>query len=436
MAKGKLTVAQINEAAPEEKPYTLADGGGLVLQVMPNGSKRWRFRYRFQGKAKMLSMGSLPPTTRAPDLELARKKLAEARNLLEQKIDPSAERKAEKQAHADTFKAVADDWLANREKLAEVDKKTLDTIRSRLDNHILPRIGNKPIAALTTKDCSAVVARLINAEMPEMAKRVRVIMSQVFEHGQETGMCHSNPARKLKKIKRKARSFAAVKEPEPLAELLRMIFGYEHSEVVAAALKLAPLTMLRPGELRHLEWADVDLENSLITIPGHRMKVKETPDGKPRDHLVPLSTQAADILRDLKDFTGSSKLVFPGFRTASRPISDMTLTAALRRMGIGPDVQQMHGFRHTASTLLNELGFNRDWIETALAHVDGSVRGTYNAALYLEGRRSMLQFWADYLDALREGKTPPKPGMVPEFANNCANELKPSQDQLAAILGV
>ena len=422
----KLTANQVKSAQPQDKLTTLADGGGLVLQITSQGSKRWRFRYRYEGVPKMLSLGIYPDTT----LAMARESRSKARQDLACGIDPSQKRQSQRQSQASSFKAVAEEWLESRN---SVEQSTTDVNRARLENHVYPLVGSKPIASVTPQQVLKVLKRLEKKGTPELARRIRVLVGQVFRYAIATTRAEINPAEALRDAIEapKTKGFSFTTDPEQLGGILRAIWSYQYSDAVKAALQLATLTMMRPGELRTLEWADVDLDESLITIPAERTKTK-------RKHLVPLAPIAVNILRELHPFTGEGRLVFPGTRDPSRPLSDMTLTAALRRMDIGSDQQHVHGFRHTASTLLHELGFVSDWVERQLAHVDGSVKGIYNAAEYLPQRRAMLEFWADYLNAMRLGEKLPKANLGAVFSQEleACKRFQPSQEKLAEILGL
>ncbi len=392
----KLTAKQVEAAKPSDKLTTLADGGGLVLQVTPQGSKRWRFRYRFQGSANMLSFGVYPDTS----LALARTKREHAKADLAAGVDPSAKRAEEKESHSQTFQTVAEEFLDQH----DAAEDTTQDMRRRLEMFVFPKVGSRPIREVTSQHLLRCLKPLETSGKLETAKRTRAACSQVFRFAVLHGKAELDVAEALKGAIKppKAKAFSFQKGPIAIGKLMRSIDTYEGQPQTEAALKLAPMLMLRPGELRSLEWENVDLEQGLVTIPGERMKVKRDRNGNERHHLVPLSPQAVRILAELQAITGMGRFVFPGGRGPHRPLSNNALTVALRTMGYSKDDQHAHGFRHMASTELNEMGVKPDVIEAQLAHVDSSVRGTYNAAQYLPERAAMLRQWSDFLDAVRD----------------------------------
>ena len=372
------------------------DGGGLFLFIPTSGSKLWRMAYRFEGKSKLLSFGSYP----ALSLREAREQRDEAKKLLAQGIDPAAhkreEHKARLTAQRDSFQNIAREWHEVR--LAEFSEKHRGTVMYRLETYIFPGIGAKHIAKLDTPDILAVVTPLGQKGLHETSRRLLQIINQVFRYAIATGRAKHNIAADLRGALRPRRVThrAAIVEPSKVGQLLRDIDAYEGYFPLVCALKLAPLVFTRPTELRAARWSEFDLDEKEWRIPADRMKQR-------RQHIVPLSTQAVRILEDLHDATGDGTYLFPSIRTATRPISDATLLNALRRMGYQKQEMSVHGFRSIASTLLNELGYNRDWIERQLAHgEDNDVRAAYNHAEYLPERRRMMQEWADYLDKLRD----------------------------------
>ncbi len=386
------------QAKPAAKPYKLADGGGMYLLVNPSGSKLWRWKYRVAGKEKLLALGAYPDVS----LLAARTACAEARGKLKQGIDVGAERKEAKQTQAvaaavaaDTFEAVAREWLARQDVAAVTAVKN-----EWILGHLFPAIGKRPIAEITARDLLDVLREIEATGKVETANRVKVKAGQVFRHAVVEGKAVADITASLRGALRapKGKHHAAVTDPVRVGELLRAIDGFTGQPVTLAALKLAPLVFVRPGELRHAEWAEFDLDGAIWRIPGEKMKMKAP-------HLVPLSTQAVAILRQLQPLTGSGHYLFPGMRTASRPMSENTVNAALRRLGYDKDEMTGHGFRSMAATRLNEMGWNADAIERQLAHAESNkVRDAYtSAAQYLEERTRMMQAWADYLDSLREG---------------------------------
>lgn len=372
------------------------DERGLYLLLRPQGDRCgawWRFKYRFQGKERGLSLGVYPDVK----LKEARDKRDEARTLLAGGIDPSHQRKIEKQSNALTFQAVAEEWLQlQSHSLAEL---TLAKARWLFGSHIFPEIGSEPIGAISAPLLLSALRKIEAKGANETAQRAKQKCSQVFRYAIATGRADRDPTQDLRGALAPVvtQNHAAITEPVRVGELLRAIDGYVGQSVTHAALRIAPLVFVRPGELRAAEWAEFDLEAGQWRIPGSRMKMGE-------QHIVPLSTQAVAILRDLQALTGRGKYVFPSLRTMARPMSENTLNAALRRLGYSGDDMTAHGFRSTASTLLNEQGWHPDLIELQLAHAErNKVRGAYNKAQRIEERRRMMQAWADYLDGLRSG---------------------------------
>lgn len=402
----KLTDTAIRKAKPGDKTRRLADGGGLYLEIAPAGGKWWRYKYRFEGKEKRLSLGTYPDT----GLAGAREQHAAARKLLAAGIDPSANRKAAKAAGAEraanSFEAIARVWLALKQPVWSAGHHEKQV--ARLENHAFPRIGPKPVAAVGVADLRPIIDRMTKAGTTEQAHRVMAAISSVFKYAVATERAERNPAADLSAAmpQRVKRNFATITDPQAVGALLRAIDGYRGEATTCAALKLAPLTFVRPGELRDARWAEMELDHHdgpRWVIPPARRKLrkaaKESPTTEP--HIVPLSRQAVEILRELHPLTGHREHVFPGVRHPKRCMSENTVNAALSAMGYTGDKLVGHGFRHMASTLLNELGFNSDAIERQLAHKGQGVRAVYNQAKHLPERRRMMQEWADYLDALR-----------------------------------
>ena len=393
--KMPLTDTHIRSLKPEAKPRKYFDGGGLFLYVPPTGSKLWRMAYRFDGKSKLLSFGDYP----ALSLKDARGRRDEAKGLLAKGIDPSAQKKAAKQeqvtAERDSFENIALDW--HRTRLAGFSEKHQGTALYRLNTYILPIIGKKHIAKLEAPEILALVKSIEGKGNHETARRVLQIIGQVFRFAIAMGKIKHNIAADLHGAlrPRKVTHRAAVLEKEKVAQLLMAIDEYAGYFPLVCALKLAPMLFVRPTELRCATWQEFDLEAAEWRIPSERMKMRRT-------HIVPLSRQALTILRELKKFSGDGNYLFPSTRTETRPISDATMLNALRRMGYQKHEMSVHGFRSIASTLLNELGYNRDWIERQLAHGDSNgVRAAYNYAEYLPERKRMMQEWSDFLDGLR-----------------------------------
>jgi integrase len=391
-----LTDTALRNAKPRDSAYKLSDRDGLYLLVSTSGSKLWRFDYRFLSKRKTLALGQYPIVGLAD----ARRACDEARTLLSRGVDPSEKRKVDKLvvtiAAATTFRVVAEEWLSKveREGRAEI---TMRKSRWLLDL-AYRTIGARPIDTITPPELLLALRNVEAKGHYESARRMRSVCGRVFRYGIATGRATRNPALDLQGalIAPKVQHHAAITDPVAIGALLRAIDGYEGSLIVRAALQLLSMVFVRPGELRHAEWAEFDLEAARWTIPAARMKMRAP-------HIVPLARQALVTLRDLQSMTGGGVFLFPSNRTVTRPISENTLNAALRRLGYGSDDMTSHGFRSMASTRLNEMGrWNPDAIERQLAHGErNTVRAAYNHALYLTERIEMMQVWADYLDMIK-----------------------------------
>lgn len=389
-----LTDVQVRNAKPGPKPQKLFDGNGLFLHISPSGGKHWRLKYRFQGKEKLASFGAYPQVT----LQDARRQREEALSLLAGGNDPAVRRKVRQVREKDAFEAIAREW--HKRFGPRWAPKHAETILRRLEADVFSSIGGLPVAGVSAPQLLTVLRKVEARGAHETAHRLLQMCSQVFRYAIATGRAERDPAADLRGALAPAPSkhFASITEPQAVGALLRAIDGYVGSAVVSAALKLAPLTFVRPGELRAAEWAEFDLDRAEWRIPAARMKAR-TP------HAVPLSTQALAILCELHKLTGAGRFLFPSIRTTSRPISNNTVNAALRRLGYGPEDMTGHGFRAMASTLLNGHGWDRDVIERQLAHGErNEVRAAYNFAEYLPERRKMMQWWADFLDELRAAK--------------------------------
>lgn len=392
-----LSDMKVKTAKAKDKSYKLSDNDGLYLLVTEKGGKWWRFKYRFDGKEKLLSLGTYPEITLAD----ARQRRDEARRQVAQGIDPGAVRKAQKEADAEekeTFEVIAREWHA-RFKTTWTQGHAV-TIMSRLERDLFPWIGRRPIAEIKSPELLAVLRRIESRGALESAHRIRTICGQVFRYAVSTGRAERDPAADLKGAlpQPQEKHRAAITEPAKVGELLRAIEDYKGGYVVKCALKIAPLVFVRPGELRHMEWTELDFENAQWNIPAGKMKMKEP-------HLVPLSNQAIEILKEVKELTGSSRYVFPSGRSFERAMSENAILAALRRMGYEKDEMSGHGFRAMARTILDEvLQVRPDFIEHQLAHAVRDPNGrAYNRTAHLAERRKMMQQWADYLDALKEG---------------------------------
>ena len=390
-----LTDTLIRSLKPDLKPRKYFDGGGLFLFVPTSGSKLWRMAYRFDGESKLLSFGEYPTVS----LKDAREHREDAKRLLAKGGNPSEQKREAKQARItaerDSFQNIAQEWHETR--MAEFSDKHRETVMYRLETYIFPAIGKVHIAKLETRNIMTVVKPLELRGNYETSRRVLQIISQIFRYAVITGRAKHNIAADLRGAlrPRKITHRAAVLEPEKVGLLLQAIDAYEGYFPLVCSLKLTPLVFTRPTELRAAQWKEFDLGAEEWRIPAERMKMR-------RQHIVPLSKQTMVILRELQKYSGGGKYLFPSIRTETRPISDATMLNALRRMGYQKHEMCVHGFRSIASTLLNELGYNRDWIERQLAHGEqDEVRAAYNYAEYLPERRQMMQDWADYLDRLR-----------------------------------
>ena len=401
-----LTDLQVKTAKPKAKEYKLTDGGGLYLLITPSGGKLWRFNYRFDEKYKTLFFKSYPEIT----LSDARKARDDARKLLANGVDPGAIIKAQKEQtqiqseiSANTFKKVARDWLQKNS--PAWSESHVKTITSRLDRDVYPAFGDRAVTSITRKDVKTLMEKVEARGTIETADRIKLYCRQILRYALNNGLIEANPVDDMKDIlsKRKPGHHAALTDPKEVASLLRAIDGFEGSFIVKCALKLAPLLFVRPGELRQMEWNEIDFESldggsPEWNIPAHKMKMKEP-------HVVPLCKQAVAILRELQPITGNGIYVFPNGRTTERPMSEVALLAALRRMGCSKEEMTPHGFRAMARTILDEvLQFRPDFIEHQLAHAVKDPNGrAYNRTAHLVERKKMMQTWADYLDNLKTG---------------------------------
>ena len=399
-----LTDAKVRSAKPREKPYKLTDERGLFLLVNPAGSRLWRFKYRWQGREQLLSVGPYPEVSLGEAREVReahRKLLAAGRN-------PSLEKKlARVRLSADTFGALFSEWYERQ--LPDWAPTNAKKVARLAERDLLPWLKDRPVQELTAPELLACLRRIESRGALETAHRGAMLIGNVLAHALHTGRIDRDPAPKLsaalKSPVRRAR--AAVTEAAQVGQLIRAIRGYKGSSIVRTALQLSALTFLRPGELRQARWSDIDFEKSEWLVSVEHRKLTAVAKRTAEAHLVPLSTQAAALLKELWIFTGSSGLVFPSFRSVDRPMSDGTVIAALRTLGYSKTEMSAHGFRAMASTLLNEQGWNRDAVERQLAHRDkDAVRAAYARGAYLEERRRMMQAWADCLDKLARGELP------------------------------
>lgn len=390
-----LTDLAIRRSKPKDKPYTLNDGNGLSLLIEPNGSKGWRLRYRFSGKAKLMSLGTYPNVALA-DARTARD---EAKKLIAGGIDPAEVRKAKKREiesrFGNTFEGIAREWYEKR--FDRWSPSYAEEMIETFEKDVFPYIGSRPVAEIKPMELLAVLSVLNDRGATEKLRKVRQRCGEVFRYAVITGRAEYNPAPDLVSAfaPHKKEHYAFLKTDE-LPEFFRTLNTYTGSMIVKLAIRLLILTGVRPGELRQAEWQEIDFDNRLWEVPKERMKMR-------RPHCVPLSDQTINILEQLKPMTGHYQYIFPGRIHHSKPMSEMAMNVLIRRIGYAGRVTG-HGFRHTMSTILHEQGYNTAWIETQLAHVDkNSIRGTYNHAQYLDGRREMLQWYADYMDSLEHG---------------------------------
>jgi len=392
-----LTDLQVRNAKPKQHDRKLFDGGGLYLLVTPSGGRLWKLKYTFGGIEKKLSLGAFPDVSLAE----ARQQRDAAKALLAKGIDPNAAKKEKAAAELlkqETFEVIAREWHNQfRPQWAE---RTAEAILAMLVRDVFGEIGDRPLAAINAPVLLALFRRIEARGAAYTAHRVRGLCGQVFRYGVATGRCDRDPTGDLKgaltPIKTTHR--AATTDPREVAPLLRMLDGYQGSVVVRCALRLLPMLFVRPGELRAMQWADVDLDKGEWPYMVNKTK---TP------HIVPLAKQAVSILREIHPLSGNCPYVFPSARTNARPISDMTLNAAMRRLGIDTRTEMTgHGFRAVARTILDEvLGFRPDFIEHQLAHAVRDPLGrAYNRTAHLPERKKMMQAWGDYLDRLKTGE--------------------------------
>ncbi|CAM3909909.1 Tyr recombinase domain-containing protein [Bordetella tumbae] len=379
------------------KPQKLADGAGLYLLFTPAGGRSWNAKYRISGKEKRSTYGQYPTIT----LAQARERHQEARKLLAEGIDPGERRKADKRAAkmaaANSFEAVAKEWLA--EYGPTVTGSTYDHAKAWMENDVFPWLGRRPLAEIDAPEILDVLKRIDGRGARHTAHKVRSKISLVFRYGIRHGYCRSDPARDLIGAipQPKTTHFASITDPAKVGEMLRAFEGFSGTFAVQCALKLAPVLFVRPGELRTAEWAHIDLDKA-----EWRYRVSKTGT----DHLVPLATQAVSILRELHALTGHGRYVFPGARSHERPMSEAAINAALRRLGYDTRTEITgHGFRAMARTILHEeLGQKPEVIEHQLAHAVPDMLGAaYNRTKFIKERRAMMQIWADYLDSIKVG---------------------------------
>lgn len=391
-----LNDTAIRSLKPLEKPKKYSDGGGLYLYVPKTGSRLWRMDYRFDGKRKVLSFGEYPAVT----LKMAREKREEAKRLLAEGVDPGEHKKQQKAMReaelANTFENIAREWHSTQ---------TLDCTEANrtrkiqtLEKHCFPAFGNKPIDAIELPDILSVLKMLEARNHIDMAHRVKEYTGMVFRYAIAIGKVKHNIIADMQGAIRPRRPVhrASITDTAKIGQMLLDISNFTGYYQTKCALQLMPMFFVRTDELRLSEWSEYNFEEKLWRIPPERMKMRQP-------HVVPLASQAIDILKGLYEYTGQSRYVFPSVKSHDRPISKSTMLNAIRFMGYRKEVMTIHGFRSMASTVLNELGYNRDWIERQLAHQEqNSARSAYNYAQYLKQRQTMMQEWADYLSGLLE----------------------------------
>lgn len=404
---------------PGDTRKRINDGDGLsLLLFVKGGAHGWRFAYSLAGRRNILSLGTYPDVS----LAAARRLAEDARGQVAQGIDPSERRKAAKQhalrvpaaeqleakglPPAGSFEAVAREWLAEVHD-AKVSAGHAERTRIRFEQDVFPWIGRRPLAEIDPPELLACIRRIVARGAIETAHRAKDACGQVFRYGIASGLCARNPAADLRDALPPVptRHHAAITDPGQAAGLLRDMAGYEGHAITRAALQLSALLLLRPGELRHMEWAWLDLEGAMLTVPAETMKRSKADKANGPPHLVPLAPQAVAILRELQALTGKGRYVFPALTTAERCMSENTVRSALRRLGYGNDDMTAHGFRAMARTMAAErLGIAAEVIEAQLAHEVGDSLGrAYNRTQYLDQRRELMTKWADYLDRLRQG---------------------------------
>jgi len=395
LTDAKVKAAKVLDGKKRSK---LVDGFGLYLLVDAKGHKYWRYDYRFAGKRKTLAIGVYPNIS----LKEARTKRIEARSLLDRQIDPNQQKSSEKHLavrnnNALTFEVVAREFI-EKQSLSWSSGYKHDCIR-RLEKHIFPWLGKCKVIDIKPPHLLSCLDRVVSLGIIEAAHKTRMLCGQVFRYAIAIGICEYDPTQALRGAlpAKNSNNRAHVMEPKAIGSLMRAIHGFEGTFVVQCALKLSPLVFVRPGELRQAEWCEIDLDKREWRIPAHKMKMRAL-------HVVPLSKQAISILEDIYPLTGDGKYVFPSIRSRSRPMSENTINNALQRIGYDTKTEHCaHGFRGMASSTLHELGYVTDIIERQLAHKEGNrAKGAYDHARHLPARVDMMQFWADYLDELRE----------------------------------
>jgi len=392
-----LTDVAIRNAKPKDKAYKLYAGDGLLILITPAGGKLWRQKYRFDGKEKVLALGSYPFVS----LKEAKERSFYARKEISQGIDPAVKKKAAKEAKVgggpDSFENIAREWIDSRSTLW-AESHTSKIIR-RLELDIFPWLGKRTISEITPPEVLMVLRRIENRGAGDTAHRALQNCGQIFRYAVATGRAPRDCTADLRGALCPVRDghFAAITDPKKVGAVLQAIEAYQGSITTKCAMRIAPLVFVRPGELRKAEWSEIDFDEKQWNIPPERMKMREP-------HIVPLSRQVLAILNELRPLTGEGKYLFPSALTDTRPMSDNTILTAFRRMGISKDEMTTHGFRAMARTILDEvLHVRPDYIEHQLAHAVRDPNGrAYNRTAHLDERKKMMQKWADYLDSLKK----------------------------------
>lgn len=391
----KLSDREIREAKPNDKNYFLFDDGNLRLMIRPTGTKVWQFPYKFNGKNNVVTLGKYGEREGFVSLADARKIRDEIRDLLSRGLDPNKNKKSKKQeaiARAEnTFEAIAEEW---RNKQSWTDKHSKN-IKSRLEKDVYPIIGWKGIKEVTIQDILQILRNIEQRNAVSVAQRINGYCTEIFDYALVMGICDTNPALgRAKFLKAHTVQNRLHLSDKELPNFITKLYAPDDMNVTLLAIRLLVFTLQRPGEVRFAQWKEFDEENAIWCIPAGRMKKK-------REHLVPLPEQALSLLKKIRILSGSSPYLFPGRLFLTKPISDVTLIKAMKKLS--GNKMTPHGIRHTGSTILNENNFNSDWIERQLSHVEeNKVRGTYNKAEYFEQRKDMMQWWADYLDELNK----------------------------------
>ena len=403
-----LTDTAIKAFKPKEKVYREFDGGGLYLEITPKGAKLWRLKYRFGGKEKRLAFGVYPIV----GLKEARERREQAKKQLDQGIDPGQAKKeskataiAEDRKQQNTFKALALEWFEAYSR--DLSARHVIKLRRYLDSTLFPAFGSRPVDELVPADVLDAARPAQEKGNIQTAHRLVQLSGQVLQYAVIKGVVQVNVASGVTRALQPVRitNYPTITDPKEIGRLLRAIHGYKGFPVIVYYLKILPYVFTRPGELRLAEWADIDLDGALFTVPWQRMKTRKA---SPKDHQVPLARQVVALFRELYEFSGQGRFVFPSVRAKTDTISDAGALNALRDMGYPTEAIVPHGFRSMASTRLNEMGYRPDVIEAQLAHKDtDAIRGVYNRAEYMEERRIMMQEWADYLDTLKANSVKP-----------------------------